>query len=266
MSDLNKAFRDTPVRSHEFRAYWEAFHQSIGPLLAVAVACFALVTCGSVALALLGLAPWLEVDASFGGTTIEHAGIWLQSIFAALTLLIALYLPTHARVARLEKSHRSFQIGMEDVARAYRLAHEEDRKGAFTLSGEFDAMRERLNHMRRHPDLAALEAELLELAAQMSLQSRDLAKIYSDEKVARAKAFLAQRQQEAQATEDKIRIARYACDEIRNWLTDVEADERRLSSQFQMLERDLKSVLPSLGYELEDPREANVVQLTKPTK
>lgn len=266
MSDLNETFRGKPARGFGVRAYAEFILQSIGPLLSLTVAAFALLTLGSVGLALIGLAPWLTVEASFGATPIENAGIWLQCLFAALAVLLALYLPAHARVAKLERSHRSFQIGMEDVARAYRIAHDVDRKGAFALSGEFDAMRERLNHMRRHPDLAMLEPDLLELAAQMSLQSRDLAKVYSEEKVARAKAFLAQRQQEAQATEDQIRIARYACDEIRNWLNDVETEERHLSSQFQMLERDLKSVLPALGYELEDPRDANVVQLTKPAK
>ncbi|MFC2968339.1 hypothetical protein [Acidimangrovimonas pyrenivorans] len=72
------------------------------------------------------------------------------------------------------------------AARALARAHGGDREGVFALSSEFDSMRERLTHLRKHPDLSGLEPELLELAAQMSHLSRDLARVYSDEKVARA--------------------------------------------------------------------------------
>lgn len=266
MSDINNAFRGPAPRGNGLDKFVVNASHILSPILTFIVALFAVIAIGSVVFAILGLIPWLSLDARFGEVPLTQAGVVLQSLIAGLSLVLLLYLPSHSRVSKLERSHRSFQMGTDDVARAYRLAHETDRKNVFALSGEFDAMRERLNHMRRHPDLGLMEADVLELAAQMSLQARDLAKIYSDEKVARAKSFLAQRQQEAQATEDQIRIARYACDEIRNWLNDVEADERRLSEQFQLLERDLKSVLPALGYELEEPREANVVQLTKPTK
>ncbi|MFD2175112.1 hypothetical protein [Rhodobacter lacus] len=59
---------------------------------------------------------------------------------------------------------------------------------------------------------------------------------------------------------------------LRGWLTDVEAEERRLSEEFKLLERDLKAVLPGLGYEIEEPAPAgeaapdNVVALPKPLK
>ena len=43
------------------------------------------------------------------------------------------------------------------VARAYRHAHAADRAGVFALSSEFDAMRARLEHLRKHPDLSHLE-------------------------------------------------------------------------------------------------------------
>lgn len=266
MSDLNDTFRGPAPRGNRLDKFVINASHILSPVLTFIVALFAVIAIGSVVFATLGLMPFLTLDARFGDTPLTGAGVMLQLLIAGLSLVLLLYLPSHSRVSKLERSHRSFQMGTQDVARAYRLAHETDRKGVFALSGEFDAMRERLNHMRRHPDLGMMEADVLELAAQMSLQARDLAKIYSEDKVARAKSFLAQRQQEAQTTEDQIRIARYACDEIRNWLNDVEADERRLSDQFKMLERDLKSVLPALGYEIEDPRDANVVQLTKPIK
>jgi len=72
------------------------------------------------------------------------------------------------------------------------------------MSSEFDAVRERLAYLRDHPDLDSLEPQVLELAAQMSHQSRELSDIYNDEKVTRAKTFLKQRQEEAERQQDLI--------------------------------------------------------------
>jgi chromosome segregation ATPase len=159
-------------------------------------------------------------------------------------------------------------MGMEDVSRAYRQAHASDRAGVFALSGEFDAMRTRMEHLREHPDMQHLEPELLQLAAQMSLETRDLARAYSDDKVARAKSFLKQRQEDVQALTDRLSLARRTCDELRRWLTDIEAEERSAQTQIRRLEADLKEILPTLGYafDMEDHRDANVVALPKPGK
>lgn len=212
----------------------------------------------------LGLIPWLVIEARLGDTALPMAGAWLEGGLALLGLILLLSLPAQSRVLALERSHRSFHVNMDDLARAYRAAHEADRAGAFALSGEFDAVRERLAFLRRHPDLATLEPELLELAAQMSTTARDLARIYADDKVARARTFLTQRQQEAERLDAQLRVARNTCDELRDWLTDVETEERRISAEFRLLERDLRAVLPALGYELEDPAApANVVPLPK---
>jgi hypothetical protein len=104
------------------------------------------------------------------------------------------------------------------------------RGGVFALSGEFDAMPERITHLRRHLDLGGLEPELQELTTQMSLESRDLARIFCDDKIKRAKTFLEQRQQKADT----------------------------------LLERDLRDILPTLGYELEDGgTQPNLVPMPK---
>ena len=63
------------------------------------------------------------------------------------------------RVMRLENSHRSFRVTMWDVAQAYQAAHAADRDGCFRLKSEFDSVRERLEHLRRHPDLGVLEPD-----------------------------------------------------------------------------------------------------------
>lgn len=243
-------------------------HAFLGRLLGTFVFLFALAALMLFCSSALGLVPWLEIDARFGDTVLPNAGAWAEGALAVLGLILVLYMPAHTRVMALERSHRRFAMSMDDIARAYRVVHEADRKGTFALSAEFDAMRERMEWLRRHPDLDALEPELLQLAAQMSLQSRDLARIYSDEKVARARDFLRGRQHEVETTHERIRLARNTCDELRNWLTDVEAEERKISQEFKILEADFKAVLPALGYELEDPAPvpANVVALPKSQK
>jgi hypothetical protein len=218
--------------------------------------------------AAFGALPWPTIALTYGGQSVPNAGMWAQLILTALAVLLTFYLPANQRMARLERSHRSFAMGMDDVAHAYRMAHSADRAGIFALSGEFDAMRARLEHLRSHPDLAHLEPELLQLAAQMSLETRELARAYSDEKVNRAKLFLKQRQEEAQALTDRLAAARRTCDELRRWMQDIEAEERGAQNQIRRLEADLKEILPTLGYDFDysEPSDANVVTLAKPSK
>lgn len=213
--------------------------------------------------AAIGALPWIEILASWGDQPLPYAGMILQLSLTGLLIGLCFFLPANARIMRLERSHRDFQLSMDDVARAYRVAHAADRSGAFTLSSEFDDVRDRIHHMRRHPDLAALEPEVLEVAAQMSRTSKDLSVIYSDERVNRAKAFLKQRQEEVDAFRDTISLAQSSTDEIRRWLRDVEADEHASEQQLGRLEKDLREVLPALGYELDDAvtAEDNVVTI-----
>ncbi len=219
-------------------------------------------------LAAFGIIPWPQIALFFGGQAVPQAGMWLQLGLTGLLLLLLIFLPGNFRISRLERSHRKFALSMEDVARAYRQVHAADRAGVFALSSEFDTMRTRMEHMRQHPDLQHLEPELLQIAAQMSLETRELARTYADDKVARAKGFLQQRQEEVQALTDRLSIARHTCDDLRRWLQDIEADERAAQTQIRRLEADLKELLPTLGYDfdLEDHREINVVQLPKPGK
>lgn len=230
---------------------------------------FSILVAGSLALvgwtvlAALGVWPWLSVDMSVGNTAIH--GAYLQIGVMAFAVGLCVFLPANARIMKLEKSHRRFSVDMNDIARAYQISHNADRKGVFALSKEFDSVRERLVHLRNHPDLGDLEPEILDIAAQMSFQSRDLAKIYSEEKVERAYQFLTHRQEEADKMEDRLEAARRTCDELRRWLEDVEAEERIAAKQIERLESDLMELLPSIGYELDgDP---NIVKLeTNPNK
>jgi chromosome segregation ATPase len=137
------------------------------------------------------------------------------------------------------------------VANAYHAAHVADRKGVFTLSSEFDAVRERIDYLREHPDLKLLEADILTLAAQMSKQSHRLAEIYNDARVSRAKDFLAQRQAEAEDQQQRIAEALRVCREIMRWSSQVELEEAMVASQLQQLDEQLQAALPALGYSLD---------------
>lgn len=222
--------------------------------------------CLATLFAVFGWLPWPTLYLAFGPVTVANGGMWLQLGLTIVFLALCFYLPANKRMAQLERSHRSFAMGVEDVARAYRMAHAADRSGVFSLSSEFDSVRARMEAMRKHPDFGHLEPELLQLAAQMSHESRDLAKAYSDVKVARAKGFLAQRQEEVHALTDRLAIARNTCDELKRWLTDIEAEERQAQLQIRRLEADLKEILPGLGYafDQEERVETNVVSLPKP--
>jgi hypothetical protein len=200
------------------------------------------------ALSAVGVLPWLSLDASFGEQSVSNAGMIAQIGLTALLVMLAAFFPSSFRVLQLENSHRNFKIAMQDVAEAYHAAHVADRKGVFTLSSEFDQVRERIDYLRQHPDLKLLEADILTLAAQMSQQSHRLAEIYADERVSRAKDFLAQRQAEAEEQQARIAEALKTCREIMRWNSQVELEESVVASQLQQLDEQLQEVLPALGY------------------
>lgn len=194
--------------------------------------------------AVAGLAPWLSVPMGLSGGTLVDGGPGVQIALLVLMLGLAAFLPANARLAQLEASHRSFHIGMKDVAQAYAAAHAGDRQGLFRLSSEFDSVRERIAFLRDHPDLGELEPSVLEVAAQMSHESRELAQIYSDESVSRARDFIAQRQDEIAAYEDRIDRAKVIATEIRQWIDRVEIEESVARSQAGRLAEELRTLMP----------------------
>ncbi len=210
----------------------------------------------------VGASAWLTLPMAFGDVTLVNFGIYVQIAATGLVISAALMIPTNMRLNALERSHRSFHMGMDDVARAYHLCHTADRSGIFTMSSEFDAVRERLAYLRDHPDLRQLEPEVLEVAAQMSQQSRHLSDVYSNEKIARAKLFLQQRQEEAENQQDLIVEALHTTQELRKWAQQVDLEESIVASQLDQLDEKLQAILPQLGYQLNKPDD-NVVTLTQ---
>ncbi|KAA9005607.1 DNA repair protein [Histidinibacterium aquaticum] len=212
----------------------------------------------------LGYTPWLALELQVGNVVMADAGMWLQIAATALIVSLLFFLPASGRVLALERGHRDFRISMEDVARAYHYCHHADRRGVFTMSSEFDQVRERISFLRDHPDLQQLEPQVMEVAAQMSQQSRELAEVYSDDKVRRAKEFLAQRQEEAETQQARIVEALHACTEIRKWRQQVEVEESIVASQLEQLQEQLDRCLPDLGLMVGRPAD-NVTPLQAKT-
>jgi hypothetical protein len=229
---------------------------AIGVVAAAAGAALAMTLAAS-----LGWAPWLSLMVAYGEGPATDAGPLVQSALAVILLSVALVLPASGRVLRLEMSHRRFAVGMEDVARAYHMAHADDRRGLFKMRTEFDAIRERLAHLRAHPDLGGLEPDVLEVAAQMSVQSRRLAETYSDDKVARARRFLQERQEEVERTRETLGKAHHVARELRRIAEAVDLEESAVQSQRERLEAELRDLLERPEPEPEGPPAPNVVRM-----
>ncbi len=230
----------------------------------------ALAAVSATVLSALGVLPWLSMQAGFGANAAIDAGIYIQIGLTALILMLAFYLPSNARMLALEKTHRRFSLNMHDVAAAYQMAHATDRSGAFSLRSEFDAVRERMKFLRNHPDLQGLEPAILELAAQMSQISQELADTYSDAKVQRARTFLQQRQEEIEQFQHRIEEAQTIQHELRQWVRDIEVEESIAKSQLKRLRDELFDLLPELSAQLQappedsDPSASSVVAMSPP--
>lgn len=199
----------------------------------------AFVSVTATTLAFAGLLPWPEIAMTYAGADVPWFGQAIQIGLTVFLVLFALSLPGIGRVLRLETSHRRFEIGMDDITRAYRAAHMADRAEMFGMQREFDAVRERYRYLQELPELSEMDAELLTIAAQMSEQSRDLAALYSDEKVARAKESLKQRLKDTETLQIRIQAAHAAIREIRRLTEEVDIEESTVASQMQRLREEL---------------------------
>jgi hypothetical protein len=220
----------------------------------------ALALLGATIAAALGLLPWISLPVAFGDAPVTDAGIYAQVGLTVLLLLLLGFLPSNARVRRLEVTNRDFHINMQDVAEAYHHCHQADREGVFTLGREFDAMRERISWMRQHPDLMELEHDVLQLAAQMSVESRELAEIYSEEKVGRARTFLSQRQKEVEGYRDRISMAQATVQEMKRWMQTISTEEGLAEKQLERLQKDLAEITDAMRLTGHDKPE-NVVRM-----
>ena len=209
-------------------------------LVLIAIIAFAGVVTSSLAFA--GILPWADIRLVYGGEVVPWFGMACQLGVTALFILLSLFLPSARRVLRLETSHRRFEIDMDDITRAYRAAHWADRKEMFDMHREFDAVRERYQHLKSQPELAEMNSELLTIAAQMSEQTRDLAEVYSDAKITQVRDALKQRKADAEALEARIHKAQAELRELKRLMGDVGADEDKVASQLQCLRDEVSEM------------------------
>ncbi|QFT60257.1 hypothetical protein FIU94_15625 [Sulfitobacter sp. THAF37] len=209
----------------------------------------ALALLGATLMAAFGQWSWISMTVNFQGQPVPEAGMYAQIGLTVLAVALCFFLPSNRRIMQLENSHRSFSIGMRDVAQAYHAVHAADRAQTFQLSSEFDAVRERLAYLRDHPDLSSLEPGLLEVAAQMSHISRELAQVYADDKIDRARSFLEQRQQEIDLFNSRLEQAKQITTELKHWVHEVELEESVAAAQLDRLRGEMYEIMPELGLE-----------------
>lgn len=227
------------------------------------VAGLALAALGWTLAAATGAMAWMDLSGPSDAETAPplSPGMLIQCGATLVLLALCAMIPACLRVMSLERAHRDFTVSMEDVARAYATVHGADRAGLFTLHREFDSIRERLGALRAHPALRDLEPEILDLAAQMSHESRDLARAFSAEAVSRARRFLGQRQEEAARFEQLVVEAQADSTELRQWLERVELDESVARSRLQRLRGELDEILPRIGLTLTEIPSAEITPL-----
>ena len=228
----------------------------------------ALLAVATTLLSAAGVLPWLSMQAGLSGGELVDAGVFIQITLTALILMLAFYLPANARMLALENNHRRFALNMQDITYAYQMAHAADRGDTFMMSSEFDAVKERMAFLRQHPDLQSLEPEILELAAQMSQISQELADTYGDTKVARARTFLQQRQEEIEQFQQRLQDAQTIQHELHQWSRDLEIEESIAKSQLARLREDLFDLMPELSAQLEnassDRKTSSVIAMSPP--
>lgn len=228
------------------------------------VAAVAITVC--TAMAALGQWAWIELPLNYDGQPVENAGMYAHIGLTVLAVGICFFIPTNRRIMQLETSHRKFALNMDDITRAYGAVHAADRGDVFHMSSEFDSVRERLAYLRDHPDLSTLEPALLEVAAQMSHISKELATVYADEKIERARNFLKQRQEEVNLFNSRLDQAKGITSEMKHWLHEVELEESVAAAQLDRLRAEMREIMPELGIERtvsadEMARDSRVVEL-----
>lgn len=239
------------------RSGFELFRLVMQRISVAAITGLALVAVSYCVAAGFGWTAWPEILIGLNGAPVD-VGAYVAVGLSLLMASLLFFLPSHARVMALENSHRSFHMGMKDVSRAYALAHAADRQGTFQLKGEFDSIRERIAFLRDHPDLSELEPSVLELAAQMSHVSQELAQVYSDRNVNRARDFLTARQQEVETFNERLESAKQMVREVRPWMDTIEMEEAVARSQLDRLRDDLREILPEIW--MADPEPQPPVQ------
>ena len=91
--------------------------------------------------------------------------------------------------------------------------------------------------------------------------SKDLVEVYSDERVARARSFLQERQFELQQFNTRLDEAKAVSTELKHWLHEIELEESGAAAQLNRLRDELSEVMPELGLEIIMRTDNTVVEM-----
>lgn len=97
----------------------------------------------------------------------------------------------------------------------------------------------------------------------MSHISKELAEVYSDDRITRARGFLEQRQYELQQFNVRLEQAKAVSTEMKHWLHEIELEESVAAAQLDHLRDELKNVLPELGLETIVRTDNTVIEMPK---
>jgi hypothetical protein len=86
----------------------------------------------------------------------------------------------------------------------------------------------------------------------MSVESRELAEIYSAEKVERARNFLRQRQKEVEDYRERISMAQATVQEMKRWMQAVSVEEGLAEKQLERLQKDLAEIADAMKLTAQD--------------
>lgn len=205
------------------------------------------------------VAPTIALNLEVNGQSVNFA-TGLGVILSLIGISIIGLTVGNARAIKLENSHRNFHIGMDDVEMAFLQAFAADKAGMFRLPNLFDAVRERMLHLRNLPDLQGFEPDILALAAQMSQVSAKVAQAFSEEKVAHAQAFIAQRLDEVVRLERQITTLRELKASIKKQALTITTDKAALDKEAEATWNEIVQILASLGYSVAETS-SNVTRL-----
>ena len=214
-------------------------------------------------LAALGMLEWVKIPIIYGGTEYDigaHVSIALALVFIALCAIV----PSSARVLKLEVSHRDFRITMDDVKESFKQVFEEDRRGIFTLPGEFDGVRERMDTLLADPTLGDHDRNILVLAAQMGQASKELAEAFSEENVQRARESLEHRLQDIKQAEELIEKADTVSQELQGKLQSIQMQEGAQQEVAQQLIDELETILATR--KAPTTHQSNIAQMRAPAE
>ncbi len=215
-------------------------------------------------LAWLEVVVWPIVNVTLADGTVHNAFLYIAFFVSLNGIVIFALVPGSRRVLKLEQTHRDFRMNNDDVERAYKSVHEEDRKGTFKLPGEFEGVRERFEFLKSKSDLRDFEPEILLLAAQMSYHSRELARAFNTESVTRAEDFLKQRRYELDRGEEQISSALTTLERVKREARTLALAEQVQDSQMSRIVAEISEELAPLGFQL-TVRPSTVVEFAAAT-